>query len=284
MGTTTLTVDEKEANQQGLLAWVESINERLGEDPRSLPGPVLVIHPESMDTPKISTGVPQLDYIAGGGLPAGRIIEIIGRPNTGKSSIATSIAAAIQEEGKNVLWVDAENGFNPDYARKNALDIDSQFSLLKPCFYEDTLKVIELAARSQRFGLIVFDSLVMMLPSKDWDNKTYGEDGVVGIAPDLLQGFCTQVIPLLFHSQTTLLLINQPRRSITPYGTYDHSWHNHPVSICLETTQIQEEADDPYSAIQVQVEVIKNKFAAPYQRTKLHITSNGIQERQLLAA
>ena len=51
MATTTLTVDEKEANQQGLLSWVESTNEKLANDPRSLPGPVLVIHPESMETP-----------------------------------------------------------------------------------------------------------------------------------------------------------------------------------------------------------------------------------------
>lgn len=118
---------------------------------------------------------------------------------------------------------DLENGFDSDHAVQNGLTVDSQFSLLKPTFLEDTLKVIELAARSQRYRIIVYDSLAMALPSKDWENKTYGEDRVIGIQPALLQDFCNRIIPLLFHSQTTLVLVNQPGTSITPWGTYDHT-------------------------------------------------------------
>ena len=182
---------------------------------------------------------------------------------------------------------DLENGFDPDHAVQNGLTVDSQFSLLKPTFLEDTLKVIELAARSQRYRIIVYDSLAMALPSKDWKNKTYGEDGVIGIQPALLQDFCNRIIPLLFHSQTTLVFVNQPGTSITPWGTYDHTpWLDYPVSISFTTRQIPTDTatDDPFDAIEVLVEVVKNKFGVSPQPIKLHISSKGIYERTALSA
>lgn len=59
-----------------------------------------------MYTPfKVSTGVPGLDEILGGGLPAGRVILILGGPGTGKTILATQFIVDGLNRGEGGVFV-----------------------------------------------------------------------------------------------------------------------------------------------------------------------------------
>ena len=67
----------------------------------------------------ISTGSLGLDLALGvGGLPRGRIVEIYGPESSGKTTMCLEAIAQCQKSGGVCAFIDAENAFDPIYARK----------------------------------------------------------------------------------------------------------------------------------------------------------------------
>lgn len=46
-----------------------------------------------------------LNNILGGGMPEGRIVELLGEPSSGKSLICNHLVASYQKLGKMCLWI-----------------------------------------------------------------------------------------------------------------------------------------------------------------------------------
>ena len=63
-----------------------------------------------------------LNYQMGGGVPFGKIIEIMGEESSGESLIAYNFAYAAQQLGGHVIWVDAEQAWMNSWAEENGLD------------------------------------------------------------------------------------------------------------------------------------------------------------------
>lgn len=64
-----------------------------------------------------------LNYTLGGGVSYGKICEIFGNESSGKSLVAMDFGTTTQSLGGIVLWNDAEQAFDPYWARKNGLDL-----------------------------------------------------------------------------------------------------------------------------------------------------------------
>jgi len=58
--------------------------------------------------PRLSSGVPELDRVLGGGLIPGSVVLLGGEPGVGKSTLALQAAALIQRAGASVLYVSGE--------------------------------------------------------------------------------------------------------------------------------------------------------------------------------
>jgi len=86
----------------------------------------------------ISTGLAQVDRILGGGIPTKRITEISGPWSVGKTSLALSLVAQAQSEGRECIWVDAEWAWDSEYAKKLGVDTD-ELGLLQTRAAEDSL-------------------------------------------------------------------------------------------------------------------------------------------------
>lgn len=99
--------------------------------------------PESVDY-WLDTGTLALNYICsgkfvGGGVPGGRISELIGDSATGKTLIGVNILRGVQAAGGIPVLLDSEQTFNPEFARKiSKLDTDKMFTIsadtLEGCF------------------------------------------------------------------------------------------------------------------------------------------------------
>ena len=62
----------------------------------------------------LSTGSKALDGLLGGGYREGRLVELFGRSNSGKSQFAMQAALFAARRGKKCLFVDTEGAFRPE--------------------------------------------------------------------------------------------------------------------------------------------------------------------------
>lgn len=76
-------------------------------------------------TSYIKTNIDALDYLLGGGFPAGKISEVCGKEGSGKSSFALNLLANVQKQGGLGVIIDSENGGVGDTNRLLHFGIDT---------------------------------------------------------------------------------------------------------------------------------------------------------------
>ena len=118
--------------------------------------------------PAWSTGSVVVDILTGiGGIPQGRITEVFGKPQVGKSNILLSTAGQVQKAGKKVVMMDFEGTFDPRWARTLGADPADRSSFLYMA--PDMIQTVEQGfdrlyqlldhPDSEEIGLIIWDSL-----------------------------------------------------------------------------------------------------------------------------
>lgn len=130
---------------------------------------------------------PRMNYCTFGGLPVGKLIEFYGEEHGGKTTSALDIIANYQQTGDNrkVLYVDAENTLDAEWARTMGVDVDNLI-LFKPTSQsaEEILQFILDAIDTGEIGLWVLDS-IGALSSKQELEKTLDEKTYAGISAPL---------------------------------------------------------------------------------------------------
>jgi hypothetical protein len=104
----------------------------------------------------LSTGLPTLDALVGGGLPGGRITELAGLRSTGRTSLACAVAAAATRTGALVAWVDPDDALDPETAAGAGLLL-THVLWVRPRDPADALRATDLLLAAGGFGLIVLD-------------------------------------------------------------------------------------------------------------------------------
>lgn len=96
----------------------------LREIQRKFPSQYIAGEVDESKRPWLPTRFLAFNKVTGGGCPFGKIIELFGEESSGKSIMAYDFAYCCQYLGGMVLWVDAEQSFTNDWAKKNGLDLD----------------------------------------------------------------------------------------------------------------------------------------------------------------
>jgi recombination protein RecA len=113
--------------------------------------------------PHLPTTFPALDEaLLIGGLPRGRISEIIGVPTSGMATIALQIIASAQEQGSQELgptaiYIDPEHTFDPAYAAQWGLELN-RMVLVRPFNVEQALAIMRDFILSGGISILVFDA------------------------------------------------------------------------------------------------------------------------------
>lgn len=158
----------------------------------------------------IPTGRAELDAALGiGGLPRGKIVEIYGPEYTGKTSLALQIARQVE----NALYIDADYGLNPNYARGLYLaHVDT---------LEGALEMVETAARA--FDVVVIDTLTALPTAQQAEARMDNYSGARSQAK-VLSSCLPWIISALSRYGCTLVLVNQVReKSAVYFGNPEHS-------------------------------------------------------------
>lgn len=230
---------------------------------------------------RISFTSPRMNYCTFGGIPIGKITEFYGEEHGGKTTTALDIVANYQQmpDARDVLYVDAENTLDVEWAKKLGVDVDKIYILQpKSQSAEEIFQIICDSVDSGEVGLWVLDSIGALMSAqeleKTLEDKTYG-----GIAKALTL-FGKKVEMLMQRHKCTGIGINQIREDLnsswggiaTPGGK---AW-KHFCSVRMQFSrgkfidangnELTRSAESPVGNI-VMMSMTKNKTCPPTRRT-----------------
>jgi len=168
---------------------------------------------------KFPTGSLQLDIELFGGYPKGTAIELLGPTGSSKSTLAIEAVAQHQKKYPNeiVLWLDLEGIFDKIYFENVGVDISPEkFILAQPVKGEEAFEIMRAFCENFEGGIIVVDSVAMLLPSKEAEADF--EDAQMGIHARLMSKGLRNVLPIARDKNITQIYINQERTNIGGYG------------------------------------------------------------------
>lgn len=132
----------------------------------------IVTAEEFIDVVKVPTGILLEDILLRGGVPESSIILKCGEESSGKTLSSLYEAAELTKRGIPVLFVDAEHSFNKEWAIKIGND-PKLLLVAQPSDLEKAVNITEIAVRSRKFGMVIFDSLTAAIPKEAIDKDAY---------------------------------------------------------------------------------------------------------------
>ena len=103
--------------------------------------------------PAWPTGVAELDAALGGGVPRGRVTEVVGPLGAGKTSLVRQLVARVLAEGGWVAWVDATRTLAP----QDLAGLGERLIMVRPHDYTRGAWCADLLLRGGVFALVVLD-------------------------------------------------------------------------------------------------------------------------------
>jgi recombination protein RecA len=187
-----------------------------------------------------------------GGLPRGRITEIVGPATSGKVTLAAkTLAAAHEERDALVAWLDLPRTCDPDYLHRCGLDLD-RVLVVRPEDSLDALAITLHLIESDALTGLVFDSL-SDLP-RGHDSRVAGS----------LERLATAVV----RTKVAVLFLAEERAENQPLA--------HLAAMRLHLTRERWlAADGDVRGYEAQVEVVKNRLGRAGARVSIRIAFNG---------
>jgi recombination protein RecA len=181
-------------------------------------GDGVLIAPKVKDYDVISTGSLTLDEALGcGGTIPGRITEIWGPPNAGKTTMAMITLANYQQRYTDRIasWIDVEHSWDNAWAEAHGVDL-KRVRVTRPGTAQDVADHAKFMVRSGLMSFICIDSIGGMIGRSETE-KDADEAAVAEVARVVTRMVKQQAHLLDIHS-TGMWIINQPRSNIGSYG------------------------------------------------------------------
>lgn len=230
-----------------------------------------------LDIPSISTGSVSLDLALGiGGLPRGRVIEVLGNESSGKTSLCLALIAEVQKTGQ-AAFVDAEHALDREWAEKLKVDL-SKLLFSQPDNGEQALDIVLHLVESNKVDLIIVDSVAALTPKAEID----GEMGQahMGLQARLMSQAMRKLTAAVSKSNTCLIFINQIRMKIgIPFGNPETTCGGRAlkfyssVRIDLRRGKKLTVGEKVIGQI-IRAKVLKNKVAPPFETGLLYLLFN----------
>jgi recombination protein RecA len=230
-------------------------------------GPRALVKGKSATTtaivPHIPTGFPALDRVLGiGGLPRGKVCEVIGPATSGKTTLALKFLAQAQAGGGQVAYVDQALYFDADYAHRCGIDL-SRLMVGTTHDLREALAATEALAREGGLSALVLDTLDFL-----WTDP---------LAASLLAATVTRLPTFLGRSGAVLLILHESLADASPAGSSPAlSALAHTAAVRLQVARehwLKHHGD--VRGYEAQVKVLKNRFGPDSHTVNLKIEFNG---------
>lgn len=208
--------------------------------------------------PHIPTSFPSLDSALGiGGLPRGRVSELVGPLTSGKTTLALKFLVQAQADGRQVGYIDQARYFDPDYAHRCGLDL-SRLIIGTPYDLAETLAMAEALARSGGLSALVFDTTDFFWADPD--------------AASRVAAFLNRLSAPLAHARTALLVLQTSSDTRSPAL----SALAHAATVRLQIVRerwLHRHGD--IRGYKARVEVLKNRLGPSGRAVTIAIEFNG---------
>lgn len=241
--------NDVEKKKEKLAKTVEALRVRFG--PRAVRRP----RESARDgIPRLSTGFPGLDAALGGGLPRGRIVEIVGRPSTGTVTLALKTVTQAQAQGETAVYLDLARTFDARYAARCGVVL-AQLLLVRPYDVGQAFALLRDFAGS-KCGVLVCD----LLPAP--------------ADPRLARALGQSLLPLARSATVLLCLVSLPpgQKTLPRESLVSHYAA---VRIQLRRERWLYRGKD-ILGYRVRALVAKNKLGPAGQQATIEITVNGV--------
>lgn len=210
-----------------------------------------------------------------GGIPRGRITEILGPESAGKTTVALQVVAEAQSKGDIAAYVDAEHALDLGYAKKLGVDT-ANLLLSQPDSGEEALSIVEHLIKSGGVGIVVVDSVAALTPKAELDGEM--EDQQMGLQARLMSKAMRKLKGVTNQNNVALVFINQIREKIgvmfgptetTPGGRALRFY----ASLRLDVRKVGtvKDGDGLAESNTTKVKAVKNKVAPPFRETEVPI-------------
>lgn len=231
----------------------------------------------------VHTGSLELDLATGiGGIPRGRVVEIYGAESSGKSSLMMTTCGEAQKAGMLVLYMDAENSFDPVYARH--LGMDTSTAMVNyPSSLQEAIETMRKAMRitagdSMPDLLIVVDS-VPALPAIEMEDADARKDQFRALNARHWSQWMPKLVSEARASHATLMLINQTRTAQSMYQKLSDTTPGgkaikFAASLRFEISRRMSEALRDSRGQDTTVKIVKNKVGSPFKSAEYFLWAN----------
>ena len=227
----------------------------------------------------ISTGSISLDLALGVPLPYG-ITEFAGGKGVGKTTIALEAAYNAFLNGFDVHYLNIERSVNELSLAgiRWTEEEKKRIKILYPSNAEATLDYIETELRTGKNKFFILDSVAALVSEKAMAESA-GKEFMALIAR-LLSSWLPKAATLLERHESVLLLVNQLRDSLNPYGgayvtpggkSKDFYSNEQVFFRTNKASRLTGDEADEYTGHKVTAEVTKNRFAPPFKKATFPI-------------
>ena len=235
----------------------------------------------------ISTGNDIVDLAisnrAYGGLPVGRIIEIMGETAAGKSLLTASILAQCQRKGGLSIYIDTENAVANDFFEMLGMDL-SKMIYAPVETIEDAFSVVETIiekvrlADKDRLVCIAIDS-IMGATTKVEQEADYEKDGYATTKAIVLSKAMRKITNMIGRQKICLVLTNQLRDKVGVMGFGEKTqtsggkavgFHSS-VRLSLYNLGMIKKSDGTVVGAKTKLKVKKNRLGPPSREVEYDI-------------
>lgn len=260
---------------------------------------------ELIDPMGNSSGSYNLDYNLVTPFPEGGIIEIFGTEGSCKTTLALEVAGNALVNGKKVLYVNMERSLNRSLMltirslrpfldkalEKNASVDDCQFWIVTATTGEGAFETIRKFVQMYPKSIAILDSVDASQPEAVMSEEV--GTAKMGNLGKLLSDAMRKMVDPLAENKSTLILINQIRDKMNPYGDPKETSGGRAIKFYAhqrielmkpgKAQQIVDEASGEVIGKTIRYKIIKNKLAPDGQESEFPILiKNGIFREQEL--
>lgn len=174
----------------------------------------------------LPSGMPSLDYILGGGIPFGRVTEMFGKEQSGKSTLAVHFTKQAQDYNVPVVWADIEGTIEEESLTKLGVDPGRVF-LIQPKEGEtitiemvtDKVKeIVEVFGAAKVPVLIIWDSLASTAAVQQL--KEGYNPNQMGVVAKAISNMTIQIGQSVNQNNIAFLILNQARDDLKANPMY----------------------------------------------------------------